>query len=107
MSMSENETEKKPEQDRLVTNVMTSVKDSDGVFKMFLPNGKAIGLNQLLGEVLNCRGEFKSLGMAYDNTTGVNAMTIVIYIAVPSQSPIGQIMLGNSQEIANNGNSGS
>jgi hypothetical protein len=89
------ENSKKQVEQQLVTNVITAMKDTDGLFK--IPTSDSLMLlSQFLGDIIMNRGEFRPLGMAFNPLAGANHMELTIYIALPATSPMGIAMSGGN-----------
>lgn len=68
-----------------LTDIVVAKKDINNSFVIEIDN-ITIPLSWLLGLVTNNRGEFKSMGMTFNPTAGINTVELAVYYIVLKSS---------------------
>lgn len=68
-----------------ISIVLYAYRTTDGHAVVTTTKG-AVKLAQLLGEILNCKGRFDTLGTTYDPSPGVQTLVTAVFVMVPFES---------------------
>ena len=71
-----------------ISNVVTAIQDiNSGVFVVTGPNGELINVAQIMGDVLQSRGQYTPLGMTTMKIGGVDTLIMSIHFFVLANTP--------------------